>query len=131
MRMSVPKFQMDFVVAGTAQGHEVPGVVRSALGDGQDVVDLLRQRGASLLQTLLAQRMRRRVPLSYPPPRSAVGLVYVRVPLVGIVPPPRQFLMLCAVRSVREIGTAGKRAGLFQFSWQNTITFSQKTLVKG
>lgn len=55
MRVPISHLQMDFVVAGTAKGHEVSAVVCAATGYREDMMDLFHQSHAAFLQTLLTK----------------------------------------------------------------------------
>jgi hypothetical protein len=59
-------------MAGTAQAHEVRLVVRPALREGEDVVDLLDRDIPSVLQALLAEGMLVDVARADALPRPAV-----------------------------------------------------------
>jgi len=90
--------------------------VSAALGDGKDVVDFLNGSQPTFFQTQLTQRMLRSIPVTDAFPRSAVGLVDVRVTLVLVVPLPFLFSVFLTVLTVRKVGTAGERTRSFRFA---------------
>lgn len=55
MRVAISQLQMDFVVAGAAEGHEVGALVCPSARNRDDMVDLFHQGHTAFLQTLLTQ----------------------------------------------------------------------------
>lgn len=73
-------------MAGSAQRHEVRFIVRAALGQRYDVVNLLRRGDPATLLAPLAQGVGSDEAVAYPFPNPAVALLHSRVALVAFVP---------------------------------------------
>ena len=72
MRMPVAHCDVDLVVAGFAEGHQIAAIVGAALADGDDVMNLFHQGHATFLVTHLAERMLLRISIPDPFPSAAV-----------------------------------------------------------
>ena len=72
-------------MAGGAQRHEVRFIVRAALGQRYDVVNLLRRGDPATLLAPLAQGVGSDEAVAYPFPNPAVSLLHSRVALVAFV----------------------------------------------
>ena len=57
MHVSVAHLQVNFVMTGPAERHEIAALMRSALGHRKNVVHLLHQGHTTFFQTHLTQRM--------------------------------------------------------------------------
>ena len=84
--------------------------------DRKDVVNLLNGSESAFLKTHLAEGMLLCVTVTDSFPRSAVGLVDVRVTLVPVVPLSCLFSVFLTILTVRKIGTAGERTRSFRFA---------------
>ena len=91
--------------------------------DGNDVVYLIHRSQPSFLETHLAERMRRSVPVTDSLPGSAVLLIHVRTAFVFVVLPADGCFMLLTVLPVRKVRTAGVGAGALWFPWHR-FTFT-------
>ena len=98
-------------MAGGAQRHEVRFIVRAALGQRYDVVNLLRRGDPATLLAPLAQGVGSDEAVAYPFPNPAVSLLHSRVALVAFV--SRCFLlgMFLAEPSVGKRWAARAGAG--------------------
>ena len=73
-------------MAGGAQRHEVRFIVRTALRQRNDVMNLLRRGDPATLLAPLAQGVGSDEAVTYPFPNPAVALLHSRVALVAFVP---------------------------------------------
>ena len=73
-------------MAGGAQRHEVRFIVRAALGQRYDVVNLLRRGDPATLLAPLAQGVGSDETVAHALPHPAVALLHSRVTLVSFVP---------------------------------------------
>ena len=96
-------------VTGLAQAHKVVPCVSAALGNGQDVVNLLHRSQAAFLETHLAQRVLCGITVTDAFPRSAVLAVDIGTTLIFIVFAALLRAVLLTELSVTEVGTAGVR----------------------
>ena len=101
----------DLGVAGGAQRHEVRFIVRTALGQRYDVVNLLRRGDPATLLAPLAQGVGSDEAVAYPFPNPAVALLHSRVTLVSFVPLGFLLGVFLAEATVGQPWTAGVGAG--------------------
>ena len=73
-------------MAGGTKRHEVRFIVRAALGQRDDVMNLLRRCDPATLVALLAQRMGSDEAVAHTLPRTTVVLLHSGVTLVALVP---------------------------------------------
>jgi len=73
-------------VARSAKRHEIRFVVRTALGQWNDVVNLLRWGDRAALLATLAQRVVSDEAVAHALPRLTVAFLHSRVTLVAFVP---------------------------------------------
>ena len=125
--MAVTKFDMNFIVATSAQTHQVAFCVRTASVDGQDVVNFFHGRQPPFCKASLAKRMRLDIPYSYPLPFTPIFLVVVGRTLIFVVAVRRLAFMFVAIGLVRKVGTARKCARLLRFMWHTVL---QKNALK-
>jgi len=97
---SITHLMMYFVVAGSAQTHEVVIGVSAALGHGQYVMHLFSRSHPSFGITLLAIRVGGIVPVTDTFPCATVLTVDIRRTLIFIIFLPCLFAMLLAVLTV-------------------------------
>ena len=76
----------DLGVAASAKGHEIRFIVCTALGEWDDMVNLLRRGDPATLLAPLAQGVGSDEAVAYPFPNPAVALLHSRVALVAFVP---------------------------------------------
>lgn len=113
--MAVTKFDMDFIVATSAQTHQVAVCIRAASVDGQDVVNFFHGCQPPLCKASLAKRMCFDVPYTDSLPFPSILLVMVGTALIFVIVVRRLALVLLAVGLVRKVGTAKKGARFFRF----------------
>ena len=125
--MAVTKFDMNFIVATSAQTHQVAFCVRTASVDGQDVVNFFHGCQSPFCKASFAKRMRLDKPCSYPLPFTPIFLVVVGRTLIFVVAVRRLAFMFVAIGLVRKVGTARKCARLLRFMWHTVL---QKNALK-
>ena len=99
--MAVTKFDMNFIVATSAQTHQVAFCVRTASVDGQDVVNFFHGRQPPFCKASLAKRMCFDVPCTDAFPFPSILLVMVGAALVFVIAVRCLALVLFAVGFVR------------------------------
>ena len=102
-------------MAGLAQTHEVLSCVSAALGNGQNVMNLLYRSQPTFLEAHLTEGMIRRIAVTDALPRSAVLAVDIGTALVFIVFAAFLRAVPLTELSVTEVGTARVRAGSQRF----------------
>ena len=125
--MAVTKFDMNFIVATSAQTHQVAFCVRTASVDGQDVVNFFHGRQPPFCKASLAKRMCFDVPCTDAFPFPSILLVMVGTALKFVIAVRRLALVLLAIGLVRKVGTARKCARLLRFMWHTVL---QKNALK-
>ena len=113
-------------MAGAAEGHQIALAVSTATADGQDVVYLFNGRQPTFLKASLTQRMLRGIAVTDALPRSAVGFIDIRASLEPVVLLPGGFLMLRAVLSVGQAGTARPSARFLRTSRHCATSVSEQ-----
>ena len=113
--MAVTKFNMDFIVATSAQTHKVAVCIRAASVDGQDVMNFFHGCQPPFCKASLAKRMCFDVPCTDALPFPSILLVMVGTALKFVIAVRRLALVLLAVGLVRKIRTARKGARFFRF----------------
>lgn len=83
--LSVSHFMMYLVMAGTAEGHEVVPLMRSAFADRKDMVYLVHQREATFLVTHLTERVLPSIPIPDSFPGPSVLFMYIRSTCIFVV----------------------------------------------
>src|SRR5699024_4336552 len=116
-RSPVAKLVMQLCVAGLAEGHQIIILMRSALREGDNMMDFFHRSQPSFLQTHLTQGVRCGIAVADSFPSPAVLLVAVCMAAVFVVPFPGNSLMLLTVLPVREVWTVGVGAGAFWSLW--------------
>ena len=101
-------------------------IVGAALTEREHVMYLLGGRQLASLLTLLAERVRGNVAVAYSFPSSAVPLVGLRLTLKMIVMIVRLSLMLLAVKTVRQLRTAGVLTRALWFLWHDVTSVRVK-----
>ena len=124
--MAVTKFDMDFIVATSAQTHQVAVCIRAASVDGQDVVNFFHGCQPPLCKASLAKRMCFDVPCTDALPFSSILLVVVGTALIFVVAVHRLALVLCTVGFVRKIWTAREGARFFRFVRHTALLHSSR-----
>lgn len=110
-------------VAALTQGHKVALPVVASFRDRDDVMHLLDGGQPSLLETLLAERMLRGVPVAYAFPRSAVLSVGIGKAFVSVILLPRERPVLFTVLSLRKVPATGICTRSFRLPWHTDLTF--------
>jgi len=113
-------------VARFAQTHEIVIIMRSAFGQGNDMVYFLCRSQPVILKTFLAQRMCLYIPVPYAFPRPAVTFAVLGIALVFVVLFVRQLLMFFAVPSVGKSRTSRVRARPLWLFWHLSTSFGKK-----
>ena len=109
-------------MAGGAQRHEVRFIVRAALGQRYDVVNLLRRGDPATLLAPLAQRVNCDEAVAYPLPHPAVALLHSRVALVAFVSLGFQPGVFFAEATVGKPWAAGVGAGTLGSAWHEVTS---------
>ena len=117
---------MDFVVARTAQRHQVSASMSPAFGYRQHMMHLVHRGELALFQTHLTQRVLTNIAVTDTLPRSAVFFVDIRGTLILVILPPHLFSMLFAVLPVTQVRTAGIGTRTPWFLWHSHISFRAK-----
>ena len=120
---SVPKLKMNFIMARTAERHEVASIVCAAPADRYDVMNLIHQSDAAFPVAHLTERMLRSIPISDPFPGTAVLPVHIGRPCIFVVLAVYCFSVFFAVLSVCEPGTSRVGAGAFRLFRHFLILF--------
>ena len=97
---------MNLRMAGLTEGHQITSVMRPALTDRKDVVNLLHRSESAFLKTHLAQRVCRSIAVTDAFPCSAVFTVYIRGAFIFVILPALLFTVFLAKLSIGEIGAA-------------------------
>ena len=98
--MPVAHLNVNLVVAGTAEGHEVAPLMRSAFADRKDMVYLVHQRATAFLVTHLTERMLPGIPIPDSFPGPSVLFMYIRSTCILVVLSVYCFSVLFTVLSV-------------------------------
>ena len=104
-------------MAGGAQRHEVRFIVRTALGQRYDVVNLLRRGDPATLLAPLAQGVGSDEAVAHALPRLAVAFLHSRVTLVAFVPLGFLLGVILAVTAAGQSWAAGVGAGALGSAW--------------
>jgi hypothetical protein len=115
----ITTFSSDAGVAGFAQRHEIAGAICAAVTERENVVHFFGWRQAASFLALLTQRVCLDVAVANALPGSAVALVALGVALKTIVMVRCLLLMLCTVKTVGQLGTAGVLTGALWFLWHS------------
>jgi len=113
---AITHLHRDAGVARLAQRHEIVGTAATTFGERKDVVDLLGRRQLALLLTLLAERVRFDVTVTDTLPSTTIPFIRLRLTLEMVVMVICLSLVLRAVKSVRQLRTAGVLARSLRFS---------------
>ena len=97
-----------------AKRHEVAFIVRTALGQRNDVVHLLRGSDLATLLAPLAQWVGSDEAVTHTLPRPTVAFLHGRVTLVAFVPLGFLLGMLLAEATIGQPWAAGVGAGTFR-----------------
>ena len=106
MRVPVAHLNVDFVVTGSTERHEILFVVTATAGNGENVMDLFHQRDTSFLQTHFTERVLGGITVADAFPRASIGFIHVGTSLILVVLLPGDLLMLGAILIVRQVGAA-------------------------
>jgi len=117
---------VNLLVARTTKAHQVRLVIRSSLGERNDVVDFLHGDVASGLQALLAERMLVDIPVTDSFPRPAVAFAGRVTALELLIVLFHHLGVLLAVDTVGQVRAAGKAARSFWFPWHKPRLLSGK-----
>lgn len=112
---AVTSLRMYTAVAALAQRDQVVPRVCTALGKRYDVMHLLDRHHDPTLKTLLTKRMLICIGCTDTAPSPSVPTAYSRIPVVLLVAGILLFLMLLAVSSVCQVGTARPRTWSLRF----------------
>ena len=104
---SITHLMMYFVVAGSAQTHEVVIGVSAALGHGQYVMHLFSRSHPSLGIAPLTIGVCCIVPITDAFPCASVFFMHIRCALVLVILSPFLYAVFLAVLSVCKVGAAG------------------------
>ena len=107
----------DLGVAGSAQRHEVRFIVRTALGQRYDVVNLLRRGDPATLLAPLAQGVGSDEAVTHAFPHPAVSLLHSRVALVAFVSLGFQPGVFLTEATVGKSWTTGVGTGALGSAW--------------
>ena len=103
----VTAFGCDAGVTRLAQRHEIVGTAATTFGERENMVHLLGGCQLTMLPTLFAQWMRLDISVAYAFPCTTISFVGFRLTLEMIIMTRCLPLMLRAIQSVRQLGTAG------------------------
>ena len=109
-------------VTRLTERHEVMHIVGAALTERKHMVYLLGWRQPTSLLALLAERVRLDEAVADTLPRTTVPFVRLRLTLEMIVMIVRLSLMLLAVKTVRQLRTAGVLARALWFLWHDVTS---------
>ena len=109
-------------MTGFAQRHEITRLVAAALGEREDVMNLLGGRQLAMLLALFAERVCFDEAVAYSFPSTTVSFVRLRLTLEMIVMIVRLSLMLRAVKTARQLRTAGVLARTLWFLWHEVTS---------
>ena len=110
MRVPIAHLNVDLIVAGSTEGHEILFVVATTARNREDVMYLLHQRDMPFHQTHFTERVLRGVTAADAFPRAAIGFIHVGTSLILVVLLPGDLLVLGTILIVRQVGTARIRA---------------------
>ena len=116
-RMPVTKFDMNLIVAGLANRHEVAFGIGSAPVDRNDVMDFLNWRYSSFFQAAFAKGMIPYIPVPDSLPLTPVLPVVVWRTLIRVVFLCSLSLMLLTIGSIGKVRTAWILAWLHWLMW--------------
>ena len=109
-------------MAGGAQRHEVRFIVRAALGQRYDVVNLLRGSDLAALVAPLAQGVGSNEAVAHTLPRPPIAFLHSRVTLIAFVPLGLLLGMLLAEATVGKLWTARVGAGSLGSAWHKVTS---------
>jgi len=109
-------------VTRLTERHEIMHIVGAALTERKHMVYLLGWRQPTSLLALLAERVRLDEAVADTLPRTTVPFVRLRLTLEMIVMIVRLSLMLLAVKTVRQLRTAGVLARALWFLWHDVTS---------
>ena len=111
--------------------HEVCNIIRSALRQRNNVVNLLSRGQIAVSFTNLTQRVLCYVSVTYPFPRYAISFLHLRGTVIFLIAFILLPLVFLAEPSVCKVRTAGIGTRAFWFVWHNNHPFAQKKPLQG
>ena len=109
-------------VTRLTERHEVMHIVGAALTERKHMVYLLGWRQLAMLLALFAERVCFDEAVAYSFPSTTVSFVRLRLTLEMIVMIVRLSLMLRAVKTARQLRTAGVLARALWFHWHDVTS---------
>ena len=111
--------------------HEVCNIIRSALRQRNNVVNLLGGGESALFFTHLAKRKLRHMSVTDFLPHSAISFLHLRGTVIFLIAFILLPLVFLAEPSVCKVRTAGIGTRAFWFVWHNNHPFAQKKPLQG